>query len=238
MPEDKRAVERTRNDLELRYNQTGAASATPRERNSGLGGFGIPAGHIADTRPYEIRWHGRGGQGAITAAKILAQAAHLDGYLGATSAPSFGAERRGAPVSGSTRISSKPIMVVSQIEEPDMVVVLDHTLLKDREVLSGLRTGGWLIVNCRQAPRQLNVEGEFNIATADATGICRELGLIVGGLIIVNTAMLGAVVRASGLVDLANLSKPIRDRFSNRAADLNLAAIEKTYRQTIIEKTR
>lgn len=236
MPEDRRAIERTRNDLELRYNQTGAASATPRERNSGLGGFGIPAGHIADTRPYEIRWHGRGGQGAITAAKILAQAAHLDGYLGATSAPSFGAERRGAPVSGSTRISSKPIMVVSQIEEPDMVVVLDHTLLRDPEVLNGLRAGGWLVVNCRKSSRQLNVAGKFNVATVDATGICRELGLIVGGLVIVNTAMLGAVLRVSGLVDLADLNKPIRDRFSNRAAELNLAAIEKTYKETIIEK--
>jgi len=127
-------------------------------------------------------------------------------------------------------------MVVSQIEQPDMVVVLDHTLLRDPEVLSGLRTGGWLVVNCRQAPRHLNVKGEFNIATADATGICRELGLIVGGLVIVNTAMLGAVLRVSGLVDLADLSKPIKDRFSNRAADLNLAAIEKTYRETMIEK--
>jgi 2-oxoisovalerate ferredoxin oxidoreductase gamma subunit len=129
-------------------------------------------------------------------------------------------------------------MVVSQIEEPDMVVVLDHTLLRDPEVLSGLRPGGWLVVNCRQSPGQLNVKGEFNIATVDATGICRELGLIVGGLVIVNTAMLGAVLRVSGLVDLADLSKPIRDRFSNRAADLNLAAVEKTYRETTIEETR
>ncbi|MDM8000228.1 MAG: 2-oxoacid:acceptor oxidoreductase family protein [Dehalococcoidia bacterium] len=198
--------------------------------------FEIPAGHITDTRPYEIRWHGRGGQGAITAAKILAQAAHLDGYPGATAAPSFGAERRGAPVSGSTRLSSKPILLVSQIDEPDMVVVLDHTLLKDPEVLSGLRPGGWLVVNCRQAPRQLNVEPGFNVATVDATRICRELGLIVGGLIIVNTAMLGAVIRASGLLDLAALTKPIKERFSNRAADLNLAAIERTYKETTIEK--
>ncbi|TET76520.1 MAG: pyruvate oxidoreductase subunit gamma, partial [Dehalococcoidia bacterium] len=60
---------------------------------------------------YEIRWHGRGGQGAITAAKIMAQAAYLDGYRGVTSAPSFGAERRGAPVSASTRISPAPVMV-------------------------------------------------------------------------------------------------------------------------------
>ena len=204
----------------------------------GLEDFEIPAGHIADTRPYEIRWHGRGGQGAITAARMLAQAAHLDGYLGATAAPSFGAERRGAPVTASTRISPQPIMVVSQIEEPDMVVVLDQTLLRDRDVVSGLRNGGWLVVNSRQAPKQLKVEGAFNIATADATGICRELGLIVGGLIIVNTAMLGAVVRASGLVDLAHTSQPIRDRFSNRSAELNLAAIERTYRETIIEKMR
>ena len=129
-------------------------------------------------------------------------------------------------------------MVVSQIEEPDMVVVLDHTLLRDPDVISGLRPGGWLVVNCRKSPGQLNVEGKFNIATVDATGICRELGLIVGGLVIVNTAMLGAVLRASGLVDLANLNKPIRDRFSKWAADLNLAAVEKTYKETIIDKTR
>lgn len=127
-------------------------------------------------------------------------------------------------------------MVVSQIEEPDMVVVLDHTLLRDPEVLSGLRPGGWLVVNCRKSPRQLNVEGEFNTAAVDATGICRELGLIVGGLVIVNTAMLGAVLRVSGLVDPAYLNKPIKDRFSNRAAELNLAAIERTYRETMIEK--
>ena len=119
-----------------------------------------------------------------------------------------------------------------------MVVVLDHTLLRDPDVISGLRPDGWLVVNCRKSPGQLNVEEKFNVATVDATGICRELGLIVGGLIIVNTAMLGAVIRVSGLVDLADLSKPIRDRFSNRAAQLNLAAIEKTYTETIIEKAR
>jgi len=198
----------------------------------------MPVSHFADTKPYEIRWHGRGGQGAITAAKILAQAAHLDGYKGATAAPSFGAERRGAPVSASTRISPGPIMVVSQIEEPDMVVVLDHTLLRDREVVSGLRAGGWLVVNSWQTPKQLDVEGDFNTATADATRICRELSLLVAGLIIVNTAMLGAVVRASGLVDMDSIGKCIGERFSNRSATLNLAAIAKTYEQTIVQKAR
>ena len=87
-----------------------------------------------NTKPYEIRWHGRAGQGAMTAAKIVAQAAYLEGYQGVTATPSFGAERRGAPVSASIRISSEPIMVVSEVEKPDVVVVLDHTMLKYQEV--------------------------------------------------------------------------------------------------------
>ena len=192
---------------------------------------------FADAKPYEIRWHGRGGQGTITAAKTLAQAAYLNGYRGATASPSFGAERRGAPVSASTRVSPESILVVSQIEEPDMVVVLDHTLLRDREVVSGLRSGGWLVVNSWATPNQLDVEGDFNVATADATGICRELGLVVAGLIVVNTAMLGAVVRVSGLVTLASINEAVRSRFSNRSARLNLAAVEETYRTTMIERT-
>lgn len=192
---------------------------------------------FADAGLYEIRWHGRGGQGAITAAKVLAQAAYLNGYQGATASPSFGAERRGAPVSASTRVSPESILVVSQIEEPDMVVVLDHTLLRDREVVSGLRSGGWLVVNSRATPRQLDVEGGFNVATADATGICRELGLVVAGLIVVNTAMLGAVVRVSRLVTLASINEVVGTRFSNRSARLNLAAVEETYRTTMVERT-
>lgn len=193
---------------------------------------------LANVRPYEIRWHGRGGQGAVTAAKALAYAAYLNGYQGATASPSFGAERRGAPVSASTRVSLSPVMVVSQVEEPDMVVVLDHTLLRDREVFKGLRSGGWLVVNSWQTPVQLDLGGDFSVATVDATGICRELGLIVSGLILVNTAMLGAVVRASGMVKLASVNEAIRGRFSNRSAVLNLAAIEKTYRTTMMERVR
>ena len=191
-----------------------------------------------NTRPYEIRWHGRGGQGAITAAKIMAQAAYLDGYRGVTAAPSFGAERRGAPVSASTRISPEPVMVMSQVEEPDVVVVLDHTLLRDPDVTSGLRKGGWLVVNSRQRPKELKVTGDFNIATADATKVCRELGLIVAGLTVVNTAILGALVRATKVVDIASVEKVIRERFSNSAIDINLAAIMKTYKITKLEKIR
>jgi 2-oxoacid:acceptor oxidoreductase gamma subunit (pyruvate/2-ketoisovalerate family) len=183
-------------------------------------------------RPLEIRWHGRGGQGAITAAKIIAQAAYLKGYKGVTAAPSFGAERRGAPVSASTRISTEPILVVSQVENPEIVVVLDHTLLKYPDVTHGLGKNGWLIVNSPLTPRELGLKGEFNIATADATKVCQDLELIVAGLVIVNTAILGALVRATKIVDLPTLEKVMRERFSKNTVDINLAAINKTYEIT------
>lgn len=189
-----------------------------------------------NTKIYEIRWHGRGGQGAITAAKMVAQAAFFKGYQGVTAAPSFGAERRGAPVSASTRISSEPIMVISQVEKPSVIVVLDHTLLKYPEVISGLVSRGWLVVNSWLHPKELNIKGDFNIATADATKICRELGLIVGGLPMVNTAMLGALACATQIVDLASIEKVIRERVSNNAIDINLAAIAKTYEITKLER--
>ncbi len=185
---------------------------------------------------YEIRWHGRGGQGAITAAKILAQAAYLEGYRGVTAAPSFGAERRGAPVSASTRIASQPIMVVSQVENPNVVVVLDHTLLKYDEVTSGLVRGGWLIVNSWRHPKELDPGGEFNIATADATRVCSDLGLIVVGLTIVNTAILGAFIRATEAVSLASVEEAIRERFSDSQVDINLAAVRQTYEMTELER--
>ena len=188
------------------------------------------------TKPYEIRWHGRGGQGAITAAKIVAQAAFYQGYQGVTATPSFGAERRGAPVSASTRLSSKPVMVVSQVENPDVVVALDHTLLKYQEVTKGLGKEGWLIVNSWHSPKELNIKSCFNVATADATRVCRELGLVVAGLAVVSTAILGAFVRVTEMVDIASIERVIRERFSESAVDINLTAIMKTYEITKLGK--
>jgi 2-oxoacid:acceptor oxidoreductase gamma subunit (pyruvate/2-ketoisovalerate family) len=193
---------------------------------------------FANTRPYEIRWHGRGGQGAITAAKIVAEAAYIKGYRGVTAAPSFGAERRGVPVSALTRISSEPVRVISQVEKPNVVVVLDQTLLKHQEVTSGLGRKGWLVVNSWQHPKELDIRGDFNIATADATKVCRELGLTVAGFTVANTAILGAFVRATEMIDMASIEKVIREKFSNDAVDVNLAAIMKTYKITKFEKAR
>jgi 2-oxoacid:acceptor oxidoreductase gamma subunit (pyruvate/2-ketoisovalerate family) len=200
------------------------------------GGQGRPKRFSVTTKLYEIRWHGRGGQGAVTAAKIIAQAAYLKGYQGVTAASSFGAERRGVPVSASTRISPEPVTLVSQVEKPNAVVVLDQSLLKYHEVISGLSNGGWLIVNSCQHPNELNIKGDFNIATADATKVCRELELMVGGLPMVNTAMLGAFVRATQIVDMPSIEKVIKERFTNNAVNVNLAAIDKTYKITQLER--
>lgn len=181
---------------------------------------------------YEIRWHGRGGQGAITAAKIVAYAAFLEGYKGVTSAPFFGAERRGIPISALTRVSHEPVLVVSQAESPDAVVVLDQTLLKYEEVLGGLKDNGWVIVNSAQPPDKLDLPDRFNIATADATAICKELGLVISGIPVVNTAIIGAFAHATGIVSLQNLKKAIRDKFAKDAWSINIAALTKTYQST------
>lgn len=181
------------------------------------------------SKPYEIRWHGRGGQGAITAAKIVAQAAHLQGYRGVTAAPSFGAERRGAPVSASNRISLEPILVISQVEKPDVVVILDHTLLGYEEVTNGLVKGGWLVVNSWLKPNQLDVQADFNIATADATSVCRELDLVIAGLTVVNTAILGAFLCATKILRIENIEEVVRERFSNRDVEVNIDAIKRTF---------
>jgi len=168
----------------------------------------------------------------------LAQAAHLEGYQGVTAAPSFGAERRGAPVSASTRIFSQTVMLVSQVEEPDVVIVLDHTLLKYEEVTSGLVKGGWLIVNSWRHPKELTLGDDFNIATADATRVCSSLGLIIAGLTVVNTAILGAFVRATEVVGMASIEKAIRERFPKKEVDINLAAITQTYEITELKEMR
>ncbi len=183
----------------------------------------------------EIRWHGRGGQGAVTAAKILAKAAFLEGYRGVTAAPAFGAERRGAPVTASSRISSSPIMVISPVEHPDIVVVLDHTLLKDNTITNGLPQGGWLVVNSGQAPEELGIDGSYNIATADATRICQELNLSVAGLIIPNTAILGALIGATGIVSMISVEKVLKEKFHGEALTINISAVAETHNVTRIK---
>jgi len=179
----------------------------------------------------EIRWHGRGGQGAVTSAEVVAQAAINEGKY-AQAFPAFGAERRGAPVVAFVRISSnEPIRVRTEIAEPDVVVVLDPGLLRIVDVTSGLKANGMLVVNTKKPPEQIRQEFSINwsLATVDATKIAQELL----GVPIVNTSMVGALLKATGVVKLESLFEPLRQRFG-RLAERNIEAMKRAHEETLL----
>jgi fatty-acyl-CoA synthase len=173
---------------------------------------------------YEIRWHGRGGQGAVTAAKILADAAFRAGFAGVSSAPSFGSERRGAPVTASTRLASAPVRLHAQVTEPHIVVVLDETLLESGAPTTGLQPGGLLIVNTARPASALKVKPGVQVVTADVSAAAQEVGLVVGGNPMVSTAILGAFAAATALISMDSLRAAIGASFSASAAKKNYDA--------------
>lgn len=184
---------------------------------------------------YEVIWHGRGGQGVVIAAQILAEAAYLQGFKGVTSAPTFGPERRGAPLTASTRISAEPVRMVSQIEHADISVVLDPSLLSVVNILGTLKEGGLIIINTPLTPDELALEAKINIATADAGGIAMKHRLIREGKPIVNTPMLGAFAKASNLVSLDAVEKGMKSRLSATVLNANVAALRDAFAQTVIK---
>ena len=177
----------------------------------------------------EIRWHGRGGQGAWTASELLARAAVYEGKY-AQSFPEFGPERMGAPVRAFTRISDQPINLHCAIYTPDVVVVLDPTLMRTIPVTEGLAEDGDLIVNSREEPaelrRRLKLKGG-RVWTVPATVIAVK----ILGRPIMNTAMLGAVARATGIVQLESLDKAVRGRFTSELAEKNVRVIREAYKE-------
>ncbi len=169
----------------------------------------------------EIRFHGRGGQGAVTAANLLASAAVYEGKY-AQAFPYFGAERRGAPVVAFARISDIPIETHSQIENPDIVVVLDPKLFELANITEGLKKEGKIIANHTRRPP---VDPYYKTYCVDATKIALELNLVVSGWAVVNTVMLGAFAKATGLVKLDSVIKAVKERFPGRLGDQNAKAI-------------
>ena len=180
-------------------------------------------------QPHEIRWHGRGGQGAVTSAKILADAAFRSGFAGVMSQPSFGAERRGAPITASTRLAPEPVRILSQVTAPDIVVVLEESLLHVANATAGLASGGTVIVNTSHSAEELGVQGDAHIVTADVTGAAQAANLIVGGLPMVSTAILGAFAAATGLITMESVEAAIRHAFAGSAADRNVEAAQIAY---------
>jgi pyruvate ferredoxin oxidoreductase gamma subunit len=181
----------------------------------------------------EIRWHGRGGQGAVTSAEILAEAAISEGKY-AQAFPSFGPERRGAPVLAFVRISAdQPIRIRSSITEPDVVVVLDPGLLRIVNVTSGLKPGGIVIVNTTKTAQQISYE--FNIEATIATVGATKIALELLGVPITNTTMIGAVIKATGAVNVESIFEPVKKRFG-RLADKNIEAMKRAYKETVIKE--
>lgn len=172
----------------------------------------------------EIRFHGRGGQGAVTAAELIAIAAFEDKKY-SQAFPAFGVERRGAPVMAFARISGEPIRIRSQVYEPDYVIVQDVTLLEVIDVASGLKAEGKIIINTDRKAKDLKLKTKAQVVTVDATKIALEKL----GRPIVNTTMLGAFCGATGEISLDSINKAILARFSGSLGEKNLAAIKTAY---------
>jgi len=181
----------------------------------------------------EIRWHGRGGQGLVTGAKLLGETALGTGqYFQAF--PDYGPERMGAPIRSYTRLSATPIRIHSRVETPDVVLLLDPTLLGVVDVTEGLKEGGTVIVNSSEDPAQvrkvLGLEGRnVRVFTVDASRIAID----AFGREITNTPMLGAFARATGLFELGVLTEEVRKSFGKKLrpeiVEANVKAVEEAF---------
>ncbi len=164
---------------------------------------------------FEIRWHGRGGQGAKTAALLFGDAALATGkYIQAF--PEYGPERMGAPVQSFNRLSDEPIYVHSAVQTPNVVVVLDPTLIKTVDVTHGLVDDGIIIINTSKTPeemrKELKLKDTQKVFTVDASTIAKE----TIGKEIPNTPMLGALVKATGLLDFDKMLEDVKHKLEKK----------------------
>jgi 2-oxoacid:acceptor oxidoreductase gamma subunit (pyruvate/2-ketoisovalerate family)/2-oxoacid:acceptor oxidoreductase delta subunit (pyruvate/2-ketoisovalerate family) len=188
---------------------------------------------IAEIPLIEIRFHGRGGQGAVTASRVLAIAAFLEGHH-SQSIPMYGTERRGAPVTAFVRIGEKNRMIRSLVHNPDYVVVLDPLLRNTVNVTEGLKANGTVVINSSTPPEEIEFTQEYKVATVDATKVALE----TIGRPITNTAILGAFAKGTGEVKLESLIEAVKMEMSGRMADTNIKALEQAYNTTIVGKNR
>lgn len=179
----------------------------------------------------EIRWHGRAGQGIVTVSRLLAEAAFMEGKH-VQAFPYFGPERLGSPLSGFTRISDEPIEIHSLIYNPDVVIVLDDTLLSVVNVTEGLKKDGVLLMNTKKSPEE--VKKELNITnrcyTVDATRISFD---IIGSGMAFNTAMLGALIKVKPLASVESLSKSLVKTFGKEIGLKNVDVVVKANGEVI-----
>lgn len=172
----------------------------------------------------EIVFHGRGGQGAVTAANLLVEASLMDGNKGVQAFPFFGAERRGAPVRAFARVSEDEIHLRSEIYSPDIVIVLDESIMGLVDVLAGLKKNGKILINTTKKPSDFDFSKQFNVATVDATGIAIKHDILVGGIPVVNTPILGSIPKVLDRVTLKSIQNAIKNRWKGDLGDRNVQA--------------
>jgi len=172
----------------------------------------------------QIRIHGRGGQGAVTSAELLAIAAFKDNKY-SQSFPYFGVARRGAPVQAFTRIDNHFIRLRQQVKDPNYVMVLDATLLDVVNVADGIKKGGMIIINSSKTPGELGLKGDYTVKTEDITKIALE----IIGKPFVNTPMLGAFSKATGEVTIESIEAAIKENMPQKIADTNILAAREVY---------
>ena len=190
---------------------------------------------MTDNGLVEIVFHGRGGQGAVTAANLLVAAALKDGNKGVQAFPFFGAERRGAPVRAFARISEKEINLRSEIYTPDIVIVLDESIMDIVDVLKGLKKDGKILINTTKRPSDFTFSNKFSVATVDATGIAIQHNILVGGIPVVNTPILGAVPKILDRVNLSSLQAIIKGKWKQDLATKNVNATKDAYEQVEVK---
>jgi len=184
----------------------------------------------------EICLHGRGGQGAVTAANLLVAAALDDGNMGVQAFPFFGAERRGAPVRAFARISDEEIHLRSEVYYPDFVIVLDESIMDIVDVLKGLKVDGKILINTRKKPSDFKFSDKYSVATVDATGIALKNDILVGGIPVVNTPILGAVPKILDRVSLKSIQNNIMLKWKSDLSDKNVKATQEAYDQVVVNK--
>ncbi|MFX1299670.1 MAG: 2-oxoacid:acceptor oxidoreductase family protein [Promethearchaeota archaeon] len=178
---------------------------------------------------FEIRFHGRGGQGAVTGAKILGDATRMENKHFQAFAH-YGAERRGAPVMAFTRIADEVIRIHSYIYEPETIVILDETLLEIPSVQEGMNEDTYVVINTPRSPKDVQLKGK--ISTVDATKIALDVGILVAGIAVVNTIMLGAVARATNIVTIKSVKDAIRKGLADlpeKVIETNVEAAQRAY---------
>lgn len=177
----------------------------------------------------EIVFHGRGGQGSVTAANLLVAAALKDGNKGVQAFPFFGAERRGAPVRAFARISEDEIHLRSEIYNPDIVIVLDESIMGIVDVLKGLKKNGKILINTRKKPNDFDFSKKFNVATVDATAIALKHDILVGGIPVVNTPILGAIPKILDKVTLKSIQSTVKGKWKADLSEKNVIATQDAY---------